>query len=466
MASRFVEGPQLKGTLKVQMRENGDFGVLYQISAERAQRALDAGSMILPEIAVISLMEGFIDDDRVVIYPHDTAPSADHYLQPKYARLKSIELEGFDYFPLRHIEEIDDLLASLPTGFVKDPEYGLGLLKELAPLVDAVEAIPGVERLVLSRRRPSTIAGDTYRLAFSEFEDLRLALGRTQRQAMREARIDKRVLIHNTLLTGRDPERFPARVRPYAPDTIFKAVQARQLSARSVSVDDGRAGARLVSAAKRQMAETDAPALLALQRDIELVTLEVLIQRIDAMLGQRHTEAAWQAFFLTNPFVLALAFNLPLVSLGGQISVGGRNFFGVGDKIVDFLHRNPLTDNVALVEIKAASANLLGKEYRLGVFAPSAGLAGAVTQLLDQRYQLQKNMTGLKDASRRYDLESYAVTGLLVAGRRPQDPDQSKSLELFRNSLKDVALVTYDELLEKLRHLHRFLTQPDQPTTT
>jgi len=40
----------------------------------------------------------------------------------------------------------------------------------------------------------------------------------------------------------------------------------------------------------------------------------------------------------------------------------------------------------------------------------------------------------------------------------PSDPDQKKSLELFRNNLNDVIIVTFDELLEKLKNLYKFLS--------
>ena len=47
--------------------------------------------------------------------------------------------------------------------------------------------------------------------------------------------------------------------------------------------------------------------------------------------------------------------------------------------------------------------------------------------------------------------------GVLVVGTTPQDTDQQKSFELFRGNSKDIAIITFDELLEKLRLLHGFL---------
>ena len=467
MASRFAKRPQPKGLFIVSADDRGDLTVLYKVSEERTQAALDAGGTTHPELAVMNLIEAFVEADRIVIYPHDTDPSPDRFLKPKYNRLRSIELSGFDFFPFGDVGEIESLIASLPRGFLKDPEYGLGLWSALDEVVAAIETIPGVGKLVIVRKGTSGIDGDTYRLTQKEFEALRLAVGRTRRHALREARIDKHILIHNTMLTSRDPERYPAKTRPYRRDTIFKIVSTTRLDADGVSAEDGRAASKVVAAAAGRLAEADPPALLALQREIELVTLEALATRIIAMLnGRPLPESAWQAFFTDNPFVLSLAFSLPIIAVGDRISVGGRTLDGSGDKVADFLYRNHLTDNVTVVEIKTPQDGLLGREYRGGVYPPSPHLAGAVSQLLDQRYQLQKNLVSLKDASRRYDLESYAIKGLLVAGRRPNDPDRRKALELFRNNLNDVQVVTYDELVEKLQHLRRVLgpeIAPPQP---
>jgi len=73
-----------------------------------------------------------------------------------------------------------------------------------------------------------------------------------------------------------------------------------------------------------------------------------------------------------------------------------------------------------------------------------------VNQLLDQRYQLQKNISLLNDNS---DIKDVAVHGVVIARRTPDAKPKLKSLKLFRNALKSVTIVTFDELLIKLEHL-------------
>jgi hypothetical protein len=207
------------------MDPEGDAHASYRLSEERAQASFDFGTGVAPPNAVMELLEFHMSTDRVVIHPHNTIPGGADYLGPKYDRLRTIVLDGFGYEALSWEGEIEQFLEDLPTGFVRDPEYGLGLLKELNGVVAAIEAA-GAVRLIISKREPSRIEGDTYILAYREFEALRLALGRTHRQAVASAGIDKRILIHNALLTARAPDRFPARTRPYRRDTIFRSVDA------------------------------------------------------------------------------------------------------------------------------------------------------------------------------------------------------------------------------------------------
>jgi hypothetical protein len=103
------------------------------------------------------------------------------------------------------------------------------------------------------------------------------------------------------------------------------------------------------------------------------------------------------------------------------------------------------------------------RQYRGGVYAPSKELSGAVNQVLDQIYQLQRTIDSKKVSSRTYDLEAYAVQGLVIAGRNFVDEEKRKSFELFRNSQKSIYVVTFDELQAKLELLHELIGPPSFP---
>jgi hypothetical protein len=142
--------------------------------------------------------------------------------------------------------------------------------------------------------------------------------------------------------------------------------------------------------------------------------------------------------------------------------VGGKRLTGDGEKITDYLIKNGVTNNLALVEIKKPSSTLLNKTaYRGSVYCASTELTGSVTQVLDQCYQLQQNIASIKNNNRIYDIESYAVHCILIIGTMPSDEDERKSFEIYRRNSKNVQIITFDELLLKLKQLHGFLNDSD-----
>lgn len=215
----------------------------------------------------------------------------------------------------------------------------------------------------------------------------------------------------------------------------------------------------------KAIAEAKPEKLAKLQSDIELVTLQILIERYEKMIGKNLKEDCWQAFFHENPFVLNLAFGYPVIKVQDQASVGGRKLSGSGEKITDFLVRNSLTNNTAIIEIKTPQAELLNKvPFRNGVYTPSAELSGSINQALDQKYQFQSQIAQIKINSRIYDIESYSIHCCLIIGTTPSGDDRQKSFELFRRNSKDVEIFTFDELLEKLKQLWNFLaTEETEP---
>ena len=80
-----------------------------------------------------------------------------------------------------------------------------------------------------------------------------------------------------------------------------------------------------------------------------------------------------------------------------------------------------------------------------------------INQLLDQIYKFQKNIALLKEESEIYNIETYSVVGVLLVGRSVVIKNQRKCFELFRGNSKNVIIITFDELLEKLKQLTAFL---------
>jgi Domain of unknown function (DUF4263) len=199
--------------------------------------------------------------------------------------------------------------------------------------------------------------------------------------------------------------------------------------------------------------------LYEMKRTIGLASLDALIDKFESLLNDDHPEKEWQGLFDLNPFILTMMFGYPAVLVADQAHVGGSTLAGTGGKIADFIVKNQHTHTAALVEIKTPQANLFGSSpYRKGVYGVSNELTSAVIQIRDQKYQFEKSIVLIKDNSDIRDINSYAVDCIVIIGRLPTESDKIKCFELYRSAFKDVKILTFDELLTKLKALKAYLT--------
>lgn len=59
-------------------------------------------------------------------------------------------------------------------------------------------------------------------------------------------------------------------------------------------------------------------------------------------------------------------------------------------------------------------------------------------------------------------VHAHAVAAIVIIGRTPKDEDKQRAFEQYRNGLKDVLVVTFDELQGRLESIHRALTPTAQ----
>lgn len=162
-------------------------------------------------------------------------------------------------------------------------------------------------------------------------------------------------------------------------------------------------------------------------------------------------EAYWQQLFKENPYVLSQLFSVPVVFIGDNAYVGGMNIDRQDAKFVDYLYATDSSNDAILVELKTPITKLLGSRYRKGVFKPSAELSGSVVQVLDYRRELSRNIQSLLEETDK-KIELFNPRCVVVAGDAATELDteaKRRSFELYRSSLKDLEIVTYDELFKK-----------------
>ena len=437
----------------------GDYELELQLTAKAMKTAKEVNSAFVPPTAPIILARYDAKSSTLTTYPIRTGFGA-YFLEPKYSNLTTITLEGV-HTP-GSMKNGDHLYyEELPTGVIREPLAGFGLAFDQRFIAKSAERQPGVTTLRLSEKKGVSRTGDTLSMSYTFFKTLRRDINRTHKKAVAIANSAKAEFLDANLNIMLDPDfELPGgdgTAKPVA-DILAETLIGKSRSPEA----EAKAAARTVKKSVKTLAEKEPTELLDLRREIELVSLEELIDLFEKKLGQAALqERHWQEFFNRNAFVLQLAFNLPALAFGDQVAVGGTKFDGSGGKLADYAIKLGLFGNLALIEIKQPKAPLLEKKtYRGGVHAPAGELVGAVTQVLDQRHQLQNEINNKKIASKAFDVFTYAVPCIVIAGREPATDDEKKSFELYRNNLRDVIVITFDELLAKLKALHEFLSKP------
>lgn len=218
----------------------------------------------------------------------------------------------------------------------------------------------------------------------------------------------------------------------------------------------------------RAAADENRSALGRLRHDIDLVTLEHLIDRFDEELGKdgRSCENVWQSFFADNQFALQQLFSSPVTYIGEQIEVRIPSLKGSGGRRPDFLMVNTISRTIHLIEIKTPSSNLMqSRPYRgrdgAEVYACGDDLNGSIAQLQSQiesaRTDLPQILGNTSDVP---PMNTTIVQGVVVAGKYESlNSQQKQSFVRYRDGISGIHIITYDEVLASLKNLHSTLNK-------
>lgn len=172
-------------------------------------------------------------------------------------------------------------------------------------------------------------------------------------------------------------------------------------------------------------------------------------------------EKFWQNLFKEHPNIISSVIPSVVHIIEDQPYMGGKAIDNKGASIGDFLYKAG-TENVSIIEIKTPTTELLGNKYRDNVFCPSKELSGSIVQIRKQKDGLIKEYNSIKVESMKkgknfnaYDPKSYIIIG----NTNQLTEEENESFELFRNSLKDIEIITFNELIDKLKILQKYLTE-------
>ena len=483
------------GTLALETQPvSGCTEVFYVPSREKLQQSnMDLEKADIHRVKLLEIDE---KTGHLTILPINTLVGDPGFLGPKYTQIKKITLaygtpiisnSEDDPFTLHkfsrsltfgptqpvteHIaeediangpataDEIIEMLESLPPAFTKDYDYGLGLAKPYRFIVEAVEELSDCTHIFISEQHRTEVNEQKkiFYISHQDFETIRKFLNSTTTMSQTASRSVKKAETHNFFAEILGRPKISVSIGRHRLRGLFTRVL--QTTEDTLSSDEQEEVLSVITKNAKSIAEAKSEKLAILQSDIDLVNLEVLIARYEEMMTKVVGEPEWQAFLNENPFILSMAFGYPIVKVQDQASVGGRKLSGKGEKLADFLVKNSMTNNTAIIEIKTPSTKLLNKKsFREGVYTPSTILSGSINQVLDQKYQFEREIASIKENSQLQDIKSYSVHCCLIIGTMLQDEDQKKSFEFFRGNSKDVEIITFDELLLKLKKFQEFLS--------
>ena len=397
--------------------------------------------------------------DMLTIFPFKD--SATGY-ESKYDALERIYVTAHRSRPYEEPTEfhgVEGILGNLPEGLERNPLNGLGFSTQdrfipntLAGLTQRVSVV------IAGGDKPPFFDGGLYVISQVYLKRLVRGMRSIAVRYQRQARADKNILAHNSLLSAVNSEIFPPKQKKVNAEAMFELVKVGRVCA-SIPKAAHRNVVSLVSDNAQAIAKNAPETLYELAAKIESATLEEMIVKYEEMLGKTLNETKWQKFFEANTFILSMAFAVPTVFVQETPYVHGKRVNGQGGKYSDFLMRGLGTGNVALIEIKAPGTELL-TPYRTEQPSPSRELTGSITQVLGQRRKLTTGWYGLKceDDGTLKDTELYSPQAVVLIGMLPTSKPDREAFEVFRSVLKDIAVITFDELLSRLKYLQEALT--------
>lgn len=192
------------------------------------------------------------------------------------------------------------------------------------------------------------------------------------------------------------------------------------------------------------------------QAKINIAFLDNIIKDFEKLRNvTSDNEKDWQVFFEKNSWLFNHLFPFEVILKQKEAYVGGKTLSNVDGKVVDFLLDNGFKDNFALIEIKTHKKDLLKPSPYRGtdVFAMTDDLSGGISQALDQKHIF---MTDFGQKASILDPKCILVIGW----KSRLSSEQRKCFELIRANQKNIDIVTFDELEEKLKGLLKVISLP------
>lgn len=369
------------------------------------------------------------DRPLIVVYPYSY--SRDRGVSRK--KVHTVELKGWS--------KIEDVPAPLR---VKDTvRLTVGSTKHLMSFL--YKTFPEFEKLVVDKNGSTRFSKKTITFRYLDLDAILKAIGKETRsyEVRRKTSITNAVSMLTPKVASRKTKLAKGALAHHL------SLYSDDITLSSEDVDAILSLLSLVPAASVSVTEN----FIQTKDKINVAYLDDVIDRFEELSKAKgDNEKDWQKFFEEHGWILANLFPFQVVLSGREAYVGGKTIENSEGRVVDFLFQNGFKDNYALLEIKTHRKSLLkSTPYRQpDAYAIHDDLSGAISQCLDQ-----KN-TFLTDMGKKYRVLDPKV--VLVCGTKSTlNESQAACFELIRANQKHIDIVTFDELLEKIRGLRDVL---------
>lgn len=387
--------------------------------------------------------EIFKKRDEVIHYPFDVRNGS---VKQKYEHIKRIRFVG--------------VKGKIPVGLIKAPSKGYGFTRILSRLIYHVDETYELTEVVIEKHATTNLdtKGKRLTLSLTALSQLHTSFS----SALDRQRGEIKTLIEENLYTLFKSQ-CPKPKAAYRSGTVAASLAGWGNSLKEFSDADRKAIYQLFEKLSLTPEFLSSSALAKTKVLIDCKYIQDALSEFRKLMAYAtdtlKLEKKWQKFLKDNSWVFSSIFAQPVILHKDEAFVGGKNIDNKDGKLSDFLLKNALSDNVAFLEIKTHKTALLDrKAYRSSnVFSMTKELGGCITQVLNQRDTFQKEFYTLRGKSKA-KLETLNSKCVVIIGSVSELSDEQKeSFELIRNNSKDVEIITFDELRNKVEALQTLM---------
>lgn len=169
-------------------------------------------------------------------------------------------------------------------------------------------------------------------------------------------------------------------------------------------------------------------------------------------------EEFWQQTITEFPYAFSLMLPYSAVIVEKKAYVGGKRVDNSSGNLADYVIASKVGKNCAVVEIKTPCTSLVGAKYRGNSYAISSEVSGGLVQLQNYIHSLihTSHEKGFLP-----EHSAFHPHGILICGTIASLGDEErKSFELFRNGIRNVQIICYDEFFGKAAEMLELLSDP------